>query len=101
KQQDEQYRPGEYEAEQAVGEHVRVVADQHLGEAPRAEQDDARADDHRRQIAERHEDETQQQAQDHIHAQSVIAIARSAMRSRAESFSVALLSWPQAARISR
>ena len=33
--------------------------------------------------------------------QSVIAIARSAMRSRAESFSVALLSWPQAARMSR
>src|SRR5829696_7050050 len=33
--------------------------------------------------------------------QSVIAIARSARRSRAESFSVALLSWPQAARMSR
>ena len=33
--------------------------------------------------------------------QSVIAMARSAMRSRAESFSVALLSWPQAARMSR
>ena len=33
--------------------------------------------------------------------QSVIAIARSAMRSRADSFSVALLSWPQAARMSR
>ena len=32
---------------------------------------------------------------------SVIAMARSAMRSRAESFSVALLSWPQAARMSR
>lgn len=32
---------------------------------------------------------------------STIAIARSAMRSRAESFSVTLLSWPQAARISR
>ena len=32
---------------------------------------------------------------------SVIAIARSAMRSRAESFSVSLLSWPQAARMSR
>src|SRR5215475_12185190 len=33
--------------------------------------------------------------------QSVIAIARRARRSRAESFSVALLSWPQAARMSR
>ena len=33
--------------------------------------------------------------------QSVIAMARKASRSRAESFSVALLSWPQAARISR
>ncbi len=33
--------------------------------------------------------------------QSVIAMARSANRSRAESFSVALLSWPQAARMSR
>src|SRR5206468_12969151 len=33
--------------------------------------------------------------------QSVIAMARSAKRSRAESFSVALLSWPQAARMSR
>ena len=33
--------------------------------------------------------------------QSVIAMARSAMRSRAESFSLALLSWPQAARMSR
>ena len=33
--------------------------------------------------------------------QSVIAIARRAMRSRTESFSVALLSWPQAARMSR
>src|SRR4029079_17311366 len=32
---------------------------------------------------------------------STIAIGRSAMRSRTESFSVALLSWPQAARISR
>ena len=33
--------------------------------------------------------------------QSVIAMARSAMRSRAVSFSLALLSWPQAARMSR
>src|SRR5262245_46834840 len=33
--------------------------------------------------------------------QSVIAIARSARRSRADSFSLALLSWPQAARMSR
>ena len=32
---------------------------------------------------------------------SVIAIARSAMRSRADIFSVALLSWPQAAKMSR
>jgi hypothetical protein len=45
----------------------------------------------------RHQDEAQQQAPDH----SVIAMARSAMRSRTESFSVALLSWPQAARMSR
>jgi hypothetical protein len=34
-------------------------------------------------------------------AQSVIAMARSASRSRAVSFSLALLSWPQAARMSR
>ena len=69
---------------------------------PRAEQDHARAGDHRRQIAERHEDEAQQQAQQRSPShQSVIAIARSAMRSRADSFSVALLSWPQAARMSR
>jgi len=34
-------------------------------------------------------------------AHSVIAMARSAMRSRTPSFSVALLSWPQAARMSR
>ena len=32
---------------------------------------------------------------------SVIAMARSARRSRADSFSLALFSWPQAARISR
>ena len=34
-------------------------------------------------------------------AQSVIAMARNARRSRADSFSVSLLSWPQAARMSR
>ena len=33
--------------------------------------------------------------------QSVMAMARSAIRSRADSFSLALLSWPQAARMSR
>jgi hypothetical protein len=33
--------------------------------------------------------------------QSVIAIARSAWRSRAESFSVSDFNWPQAARMSR
>jgi hypothetical protein len=33
--------------------------------------------------------------------QSVIAMARKAMRSRTDNFSVSLLSWPQAARMSR
>ena len=72
-------------------------------ELPRAEHDHQRADNHRDEIAERHQQEAQQQADEVVHAsvQSVIAMARSAMRSRAESFSVALLSWPQAARMSR
>src|SRR6185295_854596 len=72
-----------------------------FGEMPRAEQNHACARDHRREVAQRHEDETQQQAENDAHGQSVIAIARSAMRSRAESFSVALFSCPQAARMSR
>ena len=93
--------PAISEAEARRWRHVRILADQHLAKLPRAEQDHARAGDHRRQVAERHQDEAQQQAEERIHHQSVIAIARSAMRSRAESFSVALLSWPQAARMSR
>ena len=57
--------------------------------------------------AERHEQQTHQKAADdhsqtvRVLIQSVIAMARSASRSRALSFSVALLSWPQAARMSR
>src|SRR5215213_6693406 len=48
----------------------------------------------RRRIPERNEEEAKKQAEHAVHAQSVIAIARKAIRSRAESFSVALLSWP-------
>ena len=72
-------------------------------ELPRAEHDHQRADNHRDEIAERHQHDAQQQPSEAVHAsvQSVIAMARSARRSRAESFSVALLSWPHAARMSR
>src|SRR5690606_9445256 len=43
-----------------------------------------------------------EKAKDDLHVgQSVIAIARSAMRSRAESFCVSDFNWPQAARMSR
>ena len=59
------------------------------------------------------ENRQQQRKEDHEHAaeqthekplcanQSVIAIARNAMRSRTDNFSVSLLSCPQAARMSR
>ena len=51
---------------------------------------------------EKQREDNDEEAADQRHFySSVIAIARSAMRSRADSFSVALLSWPQAARMSR
>src|SRR5207253_6601197 len=48
---------------------------------------------------EQHDENSREQGQ--ARPQSVIAMARNARRSRAESFSLALLSWPQAARMSR
>ena len=92
--------PATSAAKKPGGRGIGILAQHHAARLPRTKHQHARADDHRRQIAERHQDEAGEQAEKGVH-QSVIAIARSAMRSRADSFSVALLSWPQAARMSR
>src|SRR6476619_6830720 len=97
----QQNRRGEYEAE--YRERLVVGIGGGGSELPRAEHDHQRANNHRDEIAKRNQQDAQQQPSEAVHAsvQSVIAMARSARRSRAESFSVALLSWPHAARMSR
>ena len=100
-------RPGRHQARTAAarppqGEDVvllrlRVGGENGLEGVALGDDEHGARGSERHHRAQRHQDEAQQQASDH----SVIAMARSAMRSRTDSFSVALLSWPQAARMSR
>ncbi len=86
---------------------ARIGLDRRGEAIPLSGNDEQHRGDDRKSSAERHQQQAHDQAADDhkVFAQKAIspssAIARSARRSRADSFSVALLSWPQAARMSR
>ena len=95
--QRDQQRAGHDQGEQVILLRPRVGGKDGVERVPLGDDDQRAGGGERHRRTERHQDQAQQQAPNH----SVIAMARSAMRSRTESFSVALLSWPQAARMSR
>ena len=95
--QREQQRARHHEGEDVVLLRLGIGGEHRLERVPLGDGDQGAGRGERHHRTERNQDEAQQQATDH----SVIAMARNAMRSRAESFSLSLLSWPQAARMSR
>ena len=99
--QAEQQRSGHHQGEDVVLLRLWFGGENGLEGVALGEDQHGACGSERHHRRERHQDEAQQQAQDHSAIHSVIAMARNAMRSRADSFSVALLSWPQAARMSR
>ena len=94
--QGDQQRAGHHQGKEVILLRHRVGGENGVERVPLGGDDQGASGGQRHRRPERHQDEAEQQAPDH----SVIAMARNAMRSRIESFSVALLSWPHAARMS-